>query len=174
MQRKQGGEHIRRADASTPPPRVKTPGCREAAPCAGPGPPRQGWRRPIQPAQAPERPGDRRRGPSLRTGPGLPQPGVQPGAEPPSGACVCLLRASRCLCVSVSACVPKCGRQPVYVGPVLAWKTLGAGRIFLRGRGGWRGAREPRGEVGTKKEREDAGRRRGGTSQRAWDPARFS
>jgi hypothetical protein len=45
------------------------------------------------------------------------------------GLCV-PLRASRCLCLSVSACVSRCRRQPVYVGAVPGRRTPGSWRVF--------------------------------------------
>lgn len=83
-------------------------------------------------------PGSRRRWPAFRSGSRPPQPVTRPGAEPRSGG----LRASGvCVCLSLRAGVPKCRRQPVYVGPVLAWQAPGAGRLSL---GSWRIARSLR------------------------------
>lgn len=42
------------------------------------------------------------------------------------------------MCLSLRAGVPKCRRQPVYVGAGLAWQTPGSGRFSL---GSWRIAR---------------------------------
>lgn len=63
---------------------------------------------------------------------------VQPGAQPWSLACVSPVSMSVCLCVRV----PKCRRQPVYGGPVLAWQTPVQGH-FPWGPGGLQGGREP-------------------------------
>lgn len=64
---------------------------------------------------------------------------VQPGAQPWSRACV---RPGVCECLSLRAGVPKCRRQPVYVGPVLAWQTRVQGD-FPWGPGGLQGGRQP-------------------------------
>lgn len=94
---------------------------------------------PIRPAQLPAHPqeaGGRRKWPSHPKGPEPPRRSLERshGLWP---ACVPVS-------VSVSLCVrvPKCRRQPVYVGPVLAWQTLVQGD-FPWGPGGLQGGREP-------------------------------
>ena len=130
------------------------------------------WRRrPVQPAQSPSNPldsgvarGDPRER-RARPARGLPQPRARAAAEPPSrGPRVCL-----CVC-------PQGQAPAVCVGPVLAWRTAGVGRIFFFFLPGPRRvARSPQaaGSGGNRKEPPVRKAPRGGTSRRTSGTGRF-
>jgi hypothetical protein len=111
------------------------------------------------------------KGASHGTGTWPPQQGVRPGMEPHSRT-VC---PPACVPVSVFVCLRV--RLPMQAPACLCRSRAGSedSRLlegfFPEGRGGSRGAREPRGVVGTEKENQGCGVPQGGTRRRSLAPS---